>query len=1068
MKKLINLVLALAAGLAIAGCAKEYDDTELRGKVDALDKKVTALDQKVTALTEQVTGLAATIEQWKTGGFVESVQDIEGGYTIKFVGGQTVTLYNGKDGENGKDGKDGKDGDPGAPGAPGAAGDPGAPGAPGENGQTPTIILVGEDLVWAIGTEPILVGGKPVPASVVPTFSINAEGHLIMTLAGAETDLGKVVGEGGGAVGDSILKSVEPSADGENLVFTLNGDPEVVYEIPFAKAFKLVIANKEYEAAAGATLKIDFTVTNGTAEMVDCFAGGLYNAKIVGSQVVVDVPDPFQAGQVLVWAQNDKGLFSMVKLSFITAAELVVVTPADEIEAIPSAAGDFVISLTSNVDVEVNEPAVDWVSAVITKADYTLTLTLLENETGEPRETDIEVVRKDNGNLVQKIHIIQLATPVTTVKDVLNNAFTGVSGTTYTDWSDKAGASGTLYAGNSAGDASTIQMRSDPSKDAAGIVNTTSVGVVKKVAIKWNDTKTAANRYIDVFVKNTPYVSPADQNDPDKRGYYVGSINRLAKGQNEGEIEIPGSFAYLMLRSADSAVYLDEVTITWDTAETPADPEPVVSSYSWDFASAEWQAEFAKVAAVGTDAYCWDVNYDGLRLVSHNKSKSGETYFQWGGKGSNRDRFIEFDAPTNGYVVITTSNTGNSADDSRTIQVENSANPEAQSGGFGAATPENLVFQVNAGKVIISCPVNALRFYKIEFTDVDPATPKELTVERLWGKYPNTGWPTDYMTANFDRTSTTDGEWVYVAKANSSEYGIVAISVSDPSVKKNVNVEGVDGGLFKTSCVRTIYDPDSKKYILLASSLTTEAGHLLKIYAWKDGIDAAPTALLSWEVGGYRRFGDFFTVTGTWKDGELWFRNNTDNTDHRCDLCARFTVKNGALTAQWPDAFSLGYNGSKGMGSLYFYEKGKADVLLVTPDIGMFFDINNGPGGKEWSNGSDYSVYAKRFGFTPFEFNDKKYIAYLHMYNAARGWLTILNDTQGTSEGFMQTIVDNSIYFQSAVQIEKDEPSTEVVSGATYSGNTMANCSVAVMEDHVIIVGHQQNTGLSVYKMYMK
>jgi len=90
------------------------------------------------------------------------------------------------------------------------------------------------------------------------------------------------------------------------------------------------------------------------------------------------------------------------------------------------------------------------------------------------------------------------------------------------------------------------------------------------------------------------------------------------------------------------------------------------------------------------------------------------------------------------------------------------------------------------------------------------------------------------------------------------------------------------------------------------------------------------------------------------------------------------------------------------------------------------------------------------------------------MYNAARGWLTILNDTQGTSEGFMQTIVDNSIYFQSAVQIEKDEPSTEVVSGATYSGNTMANCSVAVMEDHVIIVGHQQNTGLSVYKMYMK
>lgn len=401
MRKLFKVFLALTAGLAIASCAKEYDDTELKGKVDALDKKVSALDQKVNALSEQVTGLAATIDEWKKGGFVESIQEIEGGYTITFLGGKTVTLYdgkNGKDGTNGKDGEDGKDGTDGTNGTNGTNGTDGA------DGKTPQIISYNDELVWAIDGEPILVGGKPVPANVVPTFQIKEDGHLWMTLAGAETDLGKVVGEGGGAGGDSLIDEITPGE--EVVVFKLTNGTE--FSIPLAKAFKLVIANKEYEAAAGATLKIDFTVTNGTAEMVDCFAGGLYNAKIVGSQVVVDVPDPFQAGQVLVWAQNDKGLFSMVKLSFITAAELVVVTPAEEIAAIPAAAGDFVISLTSNVDVEVSEPAVDWVKAVITKADYTLTLTLTENETGEPRETDIEVVRKDNGNLVQKIHIVQL------------------------------------------------------------------------------------------------------------------------------------------------------------------------------------------------------------------------------------------------------------------------------------------------------------------------------------------------------------------------------------------------------------------------------------------------------------------------------------------------------------------------------------------------------------------------------------------------------------------------------------------------------------------------------------
>ena len=883
MRKLFKVFVALTAGLAIASCAKEYDDTELKGKVDALDKKVSTLEQKVNALSEQVTGIAATIEEWKKGGFVESIQKIEGGYTINFVGGKTVTLYDGKDGKDGTNGTDGTDG---------TNGTNGTNGTDGVDGKTPQIISYNDELVWAIDGEPILVGGKPVPANVVPTFQIKEDGHLWMTLSGAETDLGKVVGEdGAGAAGDSILKSIEEK-DGE-VVFTLNGDPEVVYTIPMAKAFKLVIANKEYEAAAGATLKIDFTVTNGTAEMVDCFAGGLYSAKIVGSQVVVDVPDPFQAGQVLVWAQNDKGLFSMVKLSFITAAELVVVTPAEEIAAIPAAAGDFVISLTSNVDVEVSEPAVDWVKAVITKADYTLTLTLTENETGEPRETDIEVVRKDNGNLVQKIHIVQLGV------DLIPKV--------------------------------TIDFTAQGYANAQDLTNLT----VDDITVTF-DKATGANppKY---------YTSPAGART------YAGNITTIASAK----------------------YYIKSIKITYDKSKAFAATPDSGALSTVDSSTELWTAAAE----------------EGVASVAFTTDTGGQARYQ---------------------------------------------------------------------KMIIY------------LGDEIPATPKELTIERVWGKYPNTGWPTDYMTANFDRTSTTDGEWVYVAKANSSEYGIVAISVSDPSVKKNVNVEGVDGGLFKTSCVRTIYDPDSKKYILLASSLTTEAGHLLKIYAWKDGIDAAPTALLSWEVGGYRRFGDFFTVTGTWKDGELWFRNNTDNTDHRCDLCARFTVKNGALTAQWPDAFSLGYNGSKGMGSLYFYEKGKADVLLVTPDIGMFFDINNGPGGKEWSNGSDYSVYAKRFGFTPFEFNDKKYIAYLHMYNAARGWLTILNDTQGTSEGFMQTIVDNSIYFQSAVQIEKDEPSTEVVSGATYSGNTMANCSVAVMEDHVIIVGHQQNTGLSVYKMYMK
>ncbi|MBR1887146.1 MAG: hypothetical protein IJ813_01615, partial [Bacteroidales bacterium] len=188
MRKLFYAFLALTAGLAIASCAKEYDDTTLKGKIDALDKKVSTLEQKVNALTEQVTGLSTTIKEWKEGGFVESVTEIKDGdvvtgYTVKFVGGKTVVLYNGKDGKNGTDGTNGTNG---------------TNGTDGTDGKTPTIISYNEDLVWSIdGENPLLVDNKPVPANVVPTFTINDEGHLIMTLQGQETDLGKVKGEDG-------------------------------------------------------------------------------------------------------------------------------------------------------------------------------------------------------------------------------------------------------------------------------------------------------------------------------------------------------------------------------------------------------------------------------------------------------------------------------------------------------------------------------------------------------------------------------------------------------------------------------------------------------------------------------------------------------------------------------------------------------------------------------------------------------------------------------------------------------------------------------------------------------
>lgn len=143
--------------------------------------------------------------------------------------------------------------------------------------------------------------------------------------------------------------------------------------------------------------------------------------------------------------------------------------------------------------------------------------------------------------------------------DVLNNAFTGVGTVTvYTDWSGKTGTSGAVYAGRSAGDSGTIQLRSSGSNE--GVVTTASGGKVTKIAVKWND-KTNAARTLDVYAKNSAYSSAADLFNSSNQGTKVATF-KMTDGDQE--IEINGDYTFIGFRSTSSALYLDEVKITWE------------------------------------------------------------------------------------------------------------------------------------------------------------------------------------------------------------------------------------------------------------------------------------------------------------------------------------------------------------------------------------------------------------------------------------------------------------------------------------------------------------------------
>jgi hypothetical protein len=142
--------------------------------------------------------------------------------------------------------------------------------------------------------------------------------------------------------------------------------------------------------------------------------------------------------------------------------------------------------------------------------------------------------------------------------------------------------------------------------------------------------------------------------------------------------------------------------------------------YNWDFAAADWQAEFAKAGTINTDIASGDIAYDNLNIHWATKCKYNTTFFQFAGSGfntssGNLDRYFKFTAPAGGKLTVTASNTGSSEDLNRKVYVKVGDVVQEKPGGVASTSPTALEFDVDAGDVYISTSGNGLRFYKIEF-----------------------------------------------------------------------------------------------------------------------------------------------------------------------------------------------------------------------------------------------------------------------------------------------------------------------------------------------------------------
>jgi hypothetical protein len=145
--------------------------------------------------------------------------------------------------------------------------------------------------------------------------------------------------------------------------------------------------------------------------------------------------------------------------------------------------------------------------------------------------------------------------------DELTRETTGVTGTSYADWT-ATGASGTEYAGNSAGGNSSIQLNTGSPK---GIVITKSAGSdVASVTVEWHE-KTADKRSIEIFGSTTAYTGPAALYDDSTKGTSLGEI---AKG--ETTLAVPAGYPYVGIIAKGGALYLPSVVIGFAGSAGPS------------------------------------------------------------------------------------------------------------------------------------------------------------------------------------------------------------------------------------------------------------------------------------------------------------------------------------------------------------------------------------------------------------------------------------------------------------------------------------------------------------------
>ena len=207
---------------------------------------------------------------------------------------------------------------------------------------------------------------------------------------------------------------------------------------------------------------------------------------------------------------------------------------------------------------------------------------------------------------IYAVYADETTTPrTTTVTDTLTRGLIGITGN-YDSWTGKTATSAAVYAGNSAGGNSAIQLRGS---NDAGIISTTSGGTLKNIKLVWNSS-TNYTRELNIYGKNAAYTTTKElySTNADSLGTALGSMK-----YGTTSLDITGSYKYVGLRPKSNAIYLDSILISWSIPSGKFDTTYINYSticepfMAFDASEITTNSFVANWAEAGVDSYSLDV-----------------------------------------------------------------------------------------------------------------------------------------------------------------------------------------------------------------------------------------------------------------------------------------------------------------------------------------------------------------------------------------------------------------------------------------------------------------------------